>query len=67
MISVLFKYSSSLSARQSIADLSVVHTKVIDMVDLDDSKKRFKEKTKLRSLSQNVTVILSYHPPPTLS
>ena len=30
MISVLFKYSSSLSARQSIADLSVVHTKVID-------------------------------------
>ena len=44
MISVLFKYSSSLSARQSIADLSVVHTKVIDMVDLDDFKKDLKKR-----------------------
>ena len=33
MISVLFKYSSSLSARQSIADLSVVHTKVIGHIE----------------------------------
>ena len=31
MISVMFKYSSSLSARQSITDLCVVHTKVIDL------------------------------------
>ena len=34
---------------------------VIDKVDLDDLKKRFKDKRKKRSLSRRVTAILSYH------